>query len=116
MSKFLPSRQECTAQAADEERWQTTHMELTSKLVDVIGSISANCQEDLHFECQIAQQEMKLKCEQSCSEMVMKLMGQGNSLETALAAASANFGDPEEMGKSGKRVELSEEEEEDDLI
>ncbi|KAG0151375.1 hypothetical protein CROQUDRAFT_86796 [Cronartium quercuum f. sp. fusiforme G11] len=113
MSEFLPSRQERTAQAADEERRQANHMELTSKLADVIGSISANREGDLRFKPQIAQQEMKLKREQSRSDMVTKLMGQGISLETALAAASATFGDPEETGKSGKRVEHSEEEEDD---
>ncbi|KAG0141671.1 hypothetical protein CROQUDRAFT_273099 [Cronartium quercuum f. sp. fusiforme G11] len=116
MSEFLPSRQERTAQAADEERRQANHMELTSKLADVIGSISANCQEDLCFKHEIDQQEMQLKHEQSHSEMVTKLMGQGTSLENALAAASAIFGDPEERQKCGNVVNLSEEEEEDDLI
>ncbi|KAG0141999.1 hypothetical protein CROQUDRAFT_98054 [Cronartium quercuum f. sp. fusiforme G11] len=54
--------------------------------------------------------------QKSHSEMVTKLMGQGTSLENALAAAFAIFGDPEERQKCGNVVNLSEEEEEDNLI
>ncbi|KAG0151661.1 hypothetical protein CROQUDRAFT_86275 [Cronartium quercuum f. sp. fusiforme G11] len=101
MSDFLQSRHEQTAQAAKKERRQANHTELTSKLADVIGSTFTNHKEDLHFKWEIAQQEMQVKHEQR------------TSLETALAATSATFGEPEKIGKSGKRVELFEEEEKD---